>query len=234
MILAFALGIVCLVLAAAWGLLILAARGHLRAHQWRMGLERLQGFLFHPGLFYHPGHTWVMSEPDGSVRVGVDDFGRRLLDGVRRVELPIRGAAVRQGEAAVALACGRNAARLLSPVDGTVTAVNKRVTEGGRALERDPYGKGWLFRVKVADRSFTRLPTGAAALDWLKRETDRLGVFLHAELGVTAADGGELVSAPARLLDEHQWETLVDTFFRPGGRGEGTSDRAITGKEAAK
>lgn len=234
MILAFAFGVLCLVLAALWGLLLVGEKGRVRARQWMAGLQRLHGFLFHPGVFYHPGHTWVMAEANDCVRIGIDDFGRRLLDGLRRVELPARGARVRQGEAAIALACGTKAARLLAPVDGIVTAVNKSVIRGGRALERDPYGKGWLFRVKVADRSFMRLPTGATALDWLKRETDRLGVFLHAELGVTAADGGELVPAPARLLDEHQWETLVDTFFRPGGRGEGTSDRAISGKEAAK
>jgi glycine cleavage system H lipoate-binding protein len=234
MILAFALGVVFLILAGLWGLLLLGERGRVRVRQWRMGLERLHGFLIHPGLFYHPGHTWVMAEANGSVRVGIDDFGRRLLDGVRKVELPRRGTAVRQGETAVGLACGKKGARLLSPVDGVVTAVNKAVIEGGRALETDPYGKGWLFRVKVSDRSFSRLPTGAAALDWFKRETDRLGVFLHAELGVTAADGGELVSAPARLLDEHQWESLVETFFRPARSGDSKSDPAFTGKEAAR
>jgi hypothetical protein len=59
------------------------------------------------------------------------------------------------------------------------------------------------------------LPTGGEAGKWLERETERLFVFLHDELGMTAADGGELVSKPPRVLSEDQWANLVKAFFAP-------------------
>lgn len=233
MILAFTLALVALALICVWGLVWAGKAGRVRERQWRMGLQKLQGFLVHPGLFYHPGHTWVMAEGNGTVRVGIDDFGRKLVDGVRKVKLPPCGTRIHAGESVVKLDCGKREARLVSPVEGVVTAVNDQVAEDSRIFEGDPYGRGWLVRVEVSDRKFTGLPTGAAALDWLKREADRLGVFLHAELGITAADGGELVARPARILDEHQWESLVAAFFHPAGAGDAGTEERLSGKERA-
>jgi hypothetical protein len=50
-------------------------------------------------------------------------------------------------------------------------------------------------------------------MEWLKEETGRLSLFLHSELGVTIADGGELVSKPPAMLSEEQWEALTRAFF---------------------
>lgn len=213
MILAFTLAIVSLLLLGMLGLFLLGEKGYEKAWHWRMGLQEVGGFLLHPDLYYHRGHTWVMPQGDGTVRIGLDDFGRRLVDGIRRVILPPNGSMVLEGEAAVQLDCGTKRAKLLSPVDGVVTAVNEALTREGSALERYPYGKGWLFTARVHDQRFTRLPTGAAAMEWLKREAGRLSLFLHRELGVTAADGGDLIPTPPAMLSDEQWETLIRAFF---------------------
>jgi glycine cleavage system H protein len=215
MMLAYVFALVCLLLLSLWLIAVAVDAGQVRVRQRAMGLQHLKGFLFHPALFYHPGHTWVRPLRDGTVRVGLDDFGRRLVGGVSKVVLPETGASVRQGEAAVQLRCGKKSAELLSPVDGEVTAVNERLVDEGRPLERDPYGKGWLYAARVPDRRFSTLPTGGEAGKWLERETERLFVFLHDELGMTAADGGELVSKPPRVLSEDQWANLVKAFFAP-------------------
>ena len=214
MILAFGMTVVCLALLGVWGMVLAGEWGYERVRRWKAGVRELRGVLLHPGLFYHPGHTWVMPQGSGMVRIGLDDFGRRLVDGVHRVELPRKGARVHEGEPVVTLDCGKKRARLLSPVDGVVTAVNEPLAQEGLALERDPYGSGWLFAVRVRDRKFASLPTGEAAVEWMKRETGRLSVFLHGELGVTAADGGDLVPRPPDMLSDEQWDNLVTDFFR--------------------
>ncbi|OGK78949.1 MAG: hypothetical protein A2X52_03645 [Candidatus Rokubacteria bacterium GWC2_70_16] len=220
MILAFGMAVVCLAVLGMWGVVLAGEWSYERVRRWRAGLRDLRGVLLHPGLFYHPGHTWVMPQGNGMVRIGLDDFGRRLVDGVQGVELPRKGARVRQGEAAVQLDCGQKRARLLSPVDGVVTAVNGALTRDGSALERDPYGTGWLFSAKVFDRRFASLPTGEAAVDWMRRETGRLFIFLQGELGVTLADGGDLVPRPPDMLSDEQWNTLVRDFFRTSAGNE--------------
>ena len=206
-----------LLLLAAFGLW-LAGRGMRRSiRDWKDGLQTVGGFVLHPRLHYYPGHTWVMPWRKGTVRVGIDDFGRRLADGIRGVKLPPKGSEVAEGEVAVELRCDGKEAKLLSPVDGVVVDVNESLTKNGALptdVERDPYGRGWLFSVRVADKKFTRLPTNAAAREWLRWEADRLSLLLHRDLGLVAADGGDLISKPSAALNEEQWKALTRTFFQ--------------------
>jgi glycine cleavage system H lipoate-binding protein len=220
MILAFGLALACLLVVGLWLLVLAGEKGHEKARRWKMGLEDVRGFLLHPGLFYHRGHTWVMPQEDGTVRIGLDDFSRRLVDGVVKVALPAKGSEVRQGRAAAQLDCGEKRAELFSPVTGLVTAVNESLAKNGSALERDPYGKGWLFTARVSNQKFKKLPTGVAAKEWLEREIGRLSVFLQGELGATAADGGDLIPKPPRVLSKEQWENLVETFLHASEEGE--------------
>ncbi|MBI2987740.1 MAG: glycine cleavage system protein H [Deltaproteobacteria bacterium] len=213
MILAFTLAAAFLLVLGMSALLVVCEKGHERAWHWLRGLHKVRGFLLHPAFFYHPGHTWIMPQANGTVRIGIDDFGQRLLDGIRKVSLPPTGCRVIEGIAAIELDCGKRKARLLSPVNGVVTGVNERLTQESSPLARDPYGKGWLFTAKVSDQSYVRLPTGATAAEWLKRETDQLSLLLHKGLGLTAADGGELISKPPTMLSEDHWKALVTTFF---------------------
>src|SRR5690349_6966141 len=104
-------------------------------------------FQLPAGVKLHPGHTWARLEQDGLVTVGIDDFAHKLV-GPSTVALPAIGARVAQGEPALALRDEGKSVDLLSPVDGTVLAVNPALS-GGVAVE-DPYGAGWLFKVKPA------------------------------------------------------------------------------------
>ena len=211
-----AYGLALLVALGLW----LAAKWVFRAvRDWRNGLQEVGGVTLHPALHYHSGHTWVMPRKDGTVRIGIDDFGRRLLDGVRDVRLPAKGSEVVEGEVAIHLGCGKKQAKLLSPVDGMVVEINEALTRGGALptnLEDDPYGKGWLFSVKVPDKKFVHLPTSAMAREWMKNEVDRLSFLLHQDLGLVAADGGDLVSRPSGVLSDEQWRTLTLSFFGTG------------------
>src|SRR5512141_2633738 len=98
------------------------------------------------GVYLHPGHTWARLESDGLVAVGADDFAHKLV-GAARVGLPTLGAHVAQGEPAFDIGDGEKDVPMVSPVDGTVVAVNAALREKTDGLD-DPYGRGWLFKVK--------------------------------------------------------------------------------------
>ncbi|HEX9399043.1 MAG TPA: glycine cleavage system protein H [Anaeromyxobacter sp.] len=99
------------------------------------------------GIHLHPGHTWARLEPDGLVAVGADDFAHKLV-GPARIDLPNLGAHVLQGEPALEIGDAERTVAMLSPVDGTVVAINAAVCERPDALD-DPYGASWLFKVKA-------------------------------------------------------------------------------------
>jgi len=166
------------------------------------------------GVALHPGHTWARLEADGLVAVGVDDFAQRLV-APTTVELPHAGAVVTQGEAAVALGDGRYSVPLVSPVNGTVVAVNRAVAEDPNLLQ-NAYGAGWLFKVKAPrlEADQRQLLHAQAARHFLDGEAEALAMRASPEVGQVLQDGGLPVHGLARVLaGDHGWEALAREFF---------------------
>jgi len=166
------------------------------------------------GVHVHPGHTWARLEPDGLVSVGVDDFAHKLV-GPATVDLPALGAKVAQGEPALALAEGGALVPMLSPVDGTVVAVNPAARRDAAALD-DPYGAGWLFKVKAPRlaANLRQLFASGPASRMLEDAGEALVNRMSPELGQVLQDGGTPVHGIARALAGDDWETLAREFFR--------------------
>ncbi|HXV74909.1 MAG TPA: glycine cleavage system protein H, partial [Candidatus Polarisedimenticolaceae bacterium] len=93
---------------------------------------------------YHQGHTWVDRERPDVVRVGVDDFARRLIGAPQRVDLPRPGTRLRPGERGFRLIAGGKAIDVLSPVAGRVVERNEEVRRTPALVDDDPYDRGWL------------------------------------------------------------------------------------------
>ena len=161
----------------------------------------------------HPGHTWARLEGDGLVSVGIDDFAHKLV-GPATVELPAVGTHVAQGEPAIELRDEDRGVPMLSPVDGTVVAVNPRIRAHGE-LE-DPYGAGWLFKVKAPRlaANFRQLQAEAPAQRMLDAAGDTLALRLAPELGQVLQDGGTPVHGIARAVAGEGWEALAREHFR--------------------
>ncbi len=166
-----------------------------------------------PGVHLHPGHTWARLEPDGLVTVGLDDFAHKLV-GPASVDLPEPGARVAQGEPAIELRDEDRAVPMLSPVDGTVVAVNPALRGGAAALE-EPYGAGWLFRVKAPRlaANLRQLYADAPARRLLEDAGEALALRLDPELGRVLQDGGTPVHGIARALAGDKWEAMARELF---------------------
>lgn len=181
-----------------------------------LGFARVDGLLWRRGLAYAPGHTWLDQRRVAGIRIGVDDLAQRLLARVTAVKLPEPGATLRRGDPAVEILCGRQRrASIPSPIDGTVVAVNDRVSRDPSLVNRDPYARGWLFAVASPGGIQAPVVMGDKARAWFSGETHRLSHFFERELGLAAADGGELLAPGPALLTDDQWRTATDAFLRP-------------------
>ena len=145
-----------------------------RLRRWALGVRRVGTLAWRPGVYYAPGHTWVAAEGAGGLRIGLDDLAQRLLPGRPDVTLPQVGARVRRGQAVTTIGADGEQATIVSPVDGTVTAVNHAVRRDPSLLHRDPYVRGWLVRVRPSDFSWESLPREDRARRWLVDEGVRL------------------------------------------------------------
>ena len=99
-------------------------------------------------LKYTEDHEWVKVEGD-TATFGVTDYAQGELGDVVFLELPEEGDDVKQHEAFGSIEAVKTVADLNAPVSGTVTEVNGSLEDEPETLNKDPYGNGWLIKVKM-------------------------------------------------------------------------------------
>jgi glycine cleavage system H protein len=101
------------------------------------------------GLKYTKDHEWAKIE--GAVAtIGVTDHAQRELGDIVFVELPKVGANVSAGQSFGTIEAVKTVAELYAPVSGTVEAVNTALAADAGVINQDPYGKGWIIKVKLS------------------------------------------------------------------------------------
>ena len=107
---------------------------------------------FPEDLKYTREHEWVSI--DGSVAtIGITDHAQEQLGDVVFVELPEKGASIRQFASLGVVESVKAASDIYSPISGEVVERNMKVIEKPELVNTAPYGDGWMLRVKLADRS---------------------------------------------------------------------------------
>jgi glycine cleavage system H lipoate-binding protein len=154
---------------------------------------------------YHRGHTWVHPEPDGTVTIGLDDLGRRLIGAPDRVELPPAGARLQTNGPAWRVYKRNAAVRVLSPVDGVV-------------MESDNTERAGSVRVKPEGQTFDlrHLLLPCEVKPWLLREMERLQLALSAEGVPALADGGVPVEDISANYPKADWDAVCGKMFLQG------------------
>lgn len=180
---------------------------------WMQGYRSAGSLRYRGGLAYAPGHTWVKAE-GGSLKVGLDDLAQRILPWTVAVELPPAGRMVKEGEPVATLSCGERQVQVAAPTSGRIVAVNPEVMREPTLAKSENYGSGWLFAIEPEGKEWKTLPAGERARNWLRAEGERLNRFYELQLGMAAADGGELVGPPDTLLNDAQWKALSRSFLR--------------------
>jgi glycine cleavage system H protein len=103
-------------------------------------------------LLYTKSHEWVRVDGDVAT-VGLTHYAQDSLGDVVHFEAPSVGATVNAGTAVAEIESVKAVSDVYAPVSGEVVAVNTELDGNEDAVNKDPYGKGWLFRIKVADKA---------------------------------------------------------------------------------
>ena len=98
-------------------------------------------------LLYAKSHEWLRLEK-GSGTVGITDHAQSELSDVVYVELPKPGRKVAAGEVIATVESVKAASDIYAPVGGEVTEANSALSSDPGLVNREPYGNGWLFRLK--------------------------------------------------------------------------------------
>jgi len=122
------------------------------------------------GLYYTKEHEWARKLDDGLVEVGVDDYAQSQLHEIVYVELPEVGAEVKQLEAIGALESVKAVSDFYCPVGGEVVEVNEALLDSPELINNDPYGEGWIARIKPShlEEDLVNLMDAEAYREYLK------------------------------------------------------------------
>lgn len=104
-------------------------------------------------LQYTADHEWILVEGD-TVTVGITDHAAEQLGDVVYVELPAVGTTTTAGEQMGEIESTKSVGELFAPIEGEVVAINDAVVDAPDTVNQDPFGAGWLVKLKVDGTSF--------------------------------------------------------------------------------
>ena len=106
--------------------------------------------MFPADLKYTKDHEWLKPAGDGTALVGITQYAQEALGDVVFVDLPEAGAAFAEGEEFGTVESVKTVSKLNMPAAGEVLEVNASLGDHPEAVNEDPYGKGWMVKVKLS------------------------------------------------------------------------------------
>lgn len=101
-------------------------------------------------LRYTKSHEWMRTLPDGTIEIGITDHAQQSLGDLVFVEVPEAGRKLAAGDGCAVVESVKAASDVYSPIAGEVAAGNPALAAQPELINRDPYGEGWIMRVKPA------------------------------------------------------------------------------------
>jgi glycine cleavage system H protein len=103
-------------------------------------------------LKYTKEHEWIKVENDIGT-VGITDFAQDALTDVVFVELPKIGKKVEKFKTAATIESVKSVSDIFAPVSGEIAEVNQQLAEHPEFVNKEPYGNGWIFKIKITDKN---------------------------------------------------------------------------------
>jgi glycine cleavage system H protein len=177
------------------------------------------------GVFLSQNHTWAYLDKTGIAQVGLDDLLMHITGEVRFSNLRNPGETITKGDLLAEMEHRDKRLRIFSPVSGQITDTNGVLSESPEWLNEDPYGKGWMYKVKptrwMAETKTYYLAEDATS--WLGKELERFRDFLSRTAILDSPesarhvlqDGGELRDHTLSDLPVEVWHSFQQGFLNP-------------------
>ena len=175
------------------------------------------------GLFYSRNHTWMFMERSGAATVGLDDLLLHITGEVKFNNLKKPGDTISKGDLLTEIDQDGKLLSILSPVSGKIVDTNTMLNENPAVMNEDPYGKGWIYKIKPTNWMAEAKSCYFAeeATNWSEKELARFRDFLAVTMRnyspeasmVILQDGGELADHSLAALPDDCWKDSQKEFL---------------------
>lgn len=176
---------------------------------------KAHGYLVPRDYYIHNGHGWARLEYGGRVRIGLDDFGNRLVGKVDKFRLPSLGTRFKVADESFIFEREGNEAGVKSPLSGVVTAVNQRLLDQPGCSNADPYSGGWVMLLDPVElkSDLKELHFGVDSVKFIESEAEKLLSMITDDPVAAAATGGEPITDVYGSFKDMGWNNLVKKFI---------------------
>lgn len=170
------------------------------------------------GVFISEGHCWANISEEGLVKVGLDDFAKKIIGKIDSIGLPNLGMTVKKGQSLFTVNQDQKSLSFKSPVSGKVKEVNKFINDELDSLNLSPYDINWICTID-ADELDSELPTlkiGRSAVSFYQEDIERLqSLKKKIKTGKDAElePNGAIFAGEMEKLDEISWKRFAEEFF---------------------
>ena len=162
------------------------------------------------GIFVSQNHTWIDVEMNGTARVGIDDFARKILGKIDKVELPRLNDEIKKGERLFSIKKNSHAIGIASPISGRIRLVNTEHIEHPEWIASKPFELSWMCCIEPSNLSeeLHSLKIGVDSINWYRKEIDKYG-----EIVKGIEKGGRGIESPGKADDKAEKEQMDEMFL---------------------
>jgi len=170
------------------------------------------------GVFISEGHCWANVNEEGTVKVGLDDFAKKIIGKIDSIGLPNLGMVVKKGQSLFTINQGQKSISFKSPISGKVKELNKFINQELESLNMTPYDINWVCEID-ADELDSELPSlkiGKAAVSFYQDDIERLQELkkkMRTGKEVELEPNGVIFAGEMEKLDDINWRRFAEQFF---------------------
>ncbi|MFA7227602.1 MAG: response regulator [Melioribacteraceae bacterium] len=175
-------------------------------------------FAIPGGVFISEGHCWAAIAQDGTVRIGLDDFSKKLIGKIDIIEFPNLGMQIEKGQPLFSIKQGKRSVQFNSPVSGLVAKVNNDLNDNIDSLDYSTYEKNWICMIDAdkLDTELSSLKIGKNAVtfyqDEIERYSKQIKTFVNKEKD--KKESFDLYWGQLENLEEKDWYIITGEFFK--------------------
>jgi CheY-like chemotaxis protein len=182
------------------------------------GGARTPEFQIPGGVFISDGHCWANVGEDGSAKVGLDDFAKKIIGKIDSIELPNLGMTVKKDQSLFTIEQGMRNISFKSPVSGKVKEINKFINQEIDSLNITSYDQNWICEIDAdeLDSELPKLKIGKSAVSFYQEDIERLKEMkrkLKTGKETEFAPDGIIYSGEMEKLDDISWKRFSEAFF---------------------
>jgi len=172
------------------------------------------------GVFISAGHCWASMEPDGTVKVGIDDFAKKLIGKIDNIEFPNLGMTVKKGQTLFIVKQVQKLVPFRSPVSGKISKLNTILKNDLDSLNVNPYDSNWICVIDAdnIEEEIKDLKIGKSAVAFYESDIDNFKNSLKKILKANKIksdlhETDKLYIGELEKLDNKDWDSIVHDFF---------------------